>query len=60
MVCRIGAFSDGVLNDTESIQLHMDTATYASIAVIPWSIAESNQHLVITELRHLDLSYISQ
>jgi len=39
----------------------MDTATYASIAVIPWSVAESRQRPVMpeTELRRLDLSYIS-
>ena len=39
----------------------MDTATYASIAVIPWHVAKSSQRPVMpeTELRPLDLSYIS-
>jgi hypothetical protein len=39
----------------------MDTATYASLAAIPWSVAESNRHPAIpeVELIPLDLSYIS-
>ena len=38
----------------------MDTATYASIPVIPWHVAESSLRPVMpeTELRPLDLSYI--
>jgi hypothetical protein len=40
----------------------MDTMTYASVAVLPWSVAEQNKHLVIREAEFtpMDLSYIAR
>jgi hypothetical protein len=39
----------------------MDTMTYASVAMLPWSIAESNKQDTIpeTELRSLNFSYLT-
>ena len=40
----------------------MDTMTYASVAVLPWTIAENNRQpvLVEPEIVFVDLSFITQ
>jgi hypothetical protein len=39
----------------------MDTMTYASVAALPWSVAQHNKHPVAPEAEFtpLDLSYIT-
>ena len=40
----------------------MDTMTYASVAVLPWSIAQDHAHLVLQdlELAPMELSMIKR
>jgi hypothetical protein len=40
----------------------MDTMTYASVAALPWTIAENNKQPVVTEseIVFVDLSFIFQ
>jgi hypothetical protein len=40
----------------------MDTMTYASVAVLPASVAKSTRHLLVPEVEFtpLDLSYLSR
>jgi hypothetical protein len=40
----------------------VDTMTYASVAVLPWSIAEDRVHLVLPEVEfiRLDVSMIKR
>jgi hypothetical protein len=39
----------------------MDTMTYASVAVLPWSVAQTNKHPAVPEAEFpfLDWSYLS-
>jgi len=39
----------------------MDTITYASVAVLPWSVSQTNKHPIVpeTEFPSLDWSYMS-
>jgi hypothetical protein len=39
----------------------MDTITYASVAVLPWSVAQNNQRAGLSEAEFdpLELSYLS-
>ena len=51
----------GIYFETERIAV-MDTMTYASVAVLPWTIAENNRQpvLVEPEIVFVDLSFITQ
>jgi hypothetical protein len=57
-----GGIGPLILNYCERHQVYMDTITYASLAVIPWSVAKSNQRPIVpeTELAPLDLSYLGR
>ena len=51
----------GIYFQTERMAV-MDTMTYASVAALPWTIAENNKQPVVTEseIVFVDLSFIFQ